>query len=92
MGAPDTDNPRTFQLDFTYNRNEKDMSLNVISPFKTLDLHGMYNRLKAESHCSDNENDAKRVAPRKIRPRLFNYSCIFNACFRSCYWGPCDRA
>ena len=42
MGAPDTDNPRTFQLDFTYNRNEKDMSLNVISPFKTLDLHGMY--------------------------------------------------
>ncbi|XP_033646963.1 uncharacterized protein LOC117306591, partial [Asterias rubens] len=44
MGAPDTDNPRTFQLDFTYNRNEKDMSLNVISPFKTLDLHGkMFN-------------------------------------------------
>ncbi len=40
VGAPDTDNPRTFQFDFTFNRNEKDLNVNIISPFKTVDLHG----------------------------------------------------
>ena len=60
--------------------------------------------VKAESHCSNNENDngnAKRthsigwIASSRTCPRSFNQSraCIvYIPVFRSRYWGLCDRA
>ncbi|XP_022087369.1 uncharacterized protein LOC110977488 [Acanthaster planci] len=40
FGAPGTDIPRTFQLDVSFNRNEKELNLNIITPIKTVDVYG----------------------------------------------------
>ncbi|XP_038048374.1 uncharacterized protein LOC119722369 isoform X2 [Patiria miniata] len=40
FGAPDTDIPRTFQVDVSFNRNDKELNFNVITPIKTIDLYG----------------------------------------------------